>query len=151
MTQHLSCYSVAKSHLTLWDPMDCSMPGFSVLHYLLGLAQTHVILTWRHPTISSSVTLYFALCKALSIHFLLRAGDFHLILQRGDKDSERVAHFSRQWLNPGFSWLGPLCGRPTSLSLSLSLSSPRLLSSLVFPHLIFWLLRSLAFCLGPTP
>ena len=26
----------------LWDPMDCSMPGFPVLHHLLELAQTHV-------------------------------------------------------------------------------------------------------------
>ena len=28
--------------LTLCDPMDCSAPGFPVLHYLLELAQTHV-------------------------------------------------------------------------------------------------------------
>ena len=34
--------SVAKSCLTLWDPMDCSMPGFPVLHSLLELADTHV-------------------------------------------------------------------------------------------------------------
>ena len=26
----------------LFDPMDCSMPGFPVLHYLLELAQTYV-------------------------------------------------------------------------------------------------------------
>ena len=26
----------------LWDPMDCSMPSFPVLHYLLELAQPHV-------------------------------------------------------------------------------------------------------------
>ena len=25
-----------------WDPMDCSTPGFPVLHYLLEFAQTHV-------------------------------------------------------------------------------------------------------------
>ena len=31
--------SVAKSELTLCDPMDCSTPGFPVLHYLLELAQ----------------------------------------------------------------------------------------------------------------
>ena len=36
------CYcSVPKSCLTLW-PMDCSTPGFPVLHYLLKFAQTHV-------------------------------------------------------------------------------------------------------------
>ena len=28
--------------LTLWDPMDCSTPGFLVLHYLPKFAQTHV-------------------------------------------------------------------------------------------------------------
>ena len=28
--------------LTLCDPMDCSTPGFPVLHYLLELAETHV-------------------------------------------------------------------------------------------------------------
>ena len=38
-----SCCSVAKSDcLTLCDPMNCSTPGFSVLHYLSEFAQTHV-------------------------------------------------------------------------------------------------------------
>ena len=36
------CCSVTQSCLTLCDPMDCSMPGFPVLHYLLELVQTHV-------------------------------------------------------------------------------------------------------------
>ena len=36
------CCSVAKSHVTNCDPMDCSMPGFTVLHYLLEFEQTHV-------------------------------------------------------------------------------------------------------------
>ena len=36
------CCSVAKSCLTPCDPMDCSTPGFPVLHYLLHFAQTHV-------------------------------------------------------------------------------------------------------------
>ena len=34
--------SVMKSCPALCNAMDCSMPGFPVLHYLLGLAQTHV-------------------------------------------------------------------------------------------------------------
>ena len=34
--------SVAQSCLTLCDPMDCSMPGFPVLHHLPEFAQTHV-------------------------------------------------------------------------------------------------------------
>ena len=36
------CCWVAKSCLALCDPMDCSIPGSSVLHYLLELAQIHV-------------------------------------------------------------------------------------------------------------
>ena len=36
------CYSATQSCLTLRDPMDCSTPGFPVLHHLPGLAQTHI-------------------------------------------------------------------------------------------------------------
>ena len=36
------CCSVAKSCLTLCDPMDRSTPGFPVLHYFLEFAQTHI-------------------------------------------------------------------------------------------------------------
>ena len=34
--------SVTKSCPTLCDPMNCSTPGFSVLHYVTVFAQTHV-------------------------------------------------------------------------------------------------------------
>ena len=34
--------SVARSCLTLCDPLDCSTPGFSVHHQLPDLTQTHV-------------------------------------------------------------------------------------------------------------
>ena len=33
---------VAQSCTTLWDPMDCSTPGFPVHHQLKELTQTHV-------------------------------------------------------------------------------------------------------------
>ena len=36
------CCLVTQSCPTLCDPMDCSMPGFPVLHHLPELAQTHV-------------------------------------------------------------------------------------------------------------
>ena len=42
LTQHSCCCSVSQSCRTLCDPMDCSMPGFPVLHYLLESGQTHV-------------------------------------------------------------------------------------------------------------
>ena len=37
-----SISSVAQSHQTLCDPMDCSTPGFPIHHQLPELAQTHV-------------------------------------------------------------------------------------------------------------
>ena len=36
------CCSVAQLCPTFCDPVDCSTPGFSVLHHLLEFAQTHV-------------------------------------------------------------------------------------------------------------
>ena len=36
------CCSVTKSRLTLCDPIECSTPGFLVLHYLPEYAHTHV-------------------------------------------------------------------------------------------------------------
>ena len=38
---HCSC-SVSQSCLTICDPMDCSTPGFPVLHHLPELTQTHI-------------------------------------------------------------------------------------------------------------
>ena len=39
---NICCYSVTKSCLKVCDPMDCSSPGFSVLHYLLEFTTIHV-------------------------------------------------------------------------------------------------------------
>ena len=36
------CCSVTQSCMTLFDPMDCSTPGFPVLHHLPEFAQSHV-------------------------------------------------------------------------------------------------------------
>ena len=51
--------SSIQSYLTLCDAMDCSMPGFPVLHQLLELAQTHVhqigdAIQQSHPLLSPS-------------------------------------------------------------------------------------------------
>ena len=50
------CCSVPMLCRTLCDPMDCSMPGFPILHYLLNLAQTHV--HWAGNAIQSSYPLF---------------------------------------------------------------------------------------------
>ena len=59
MGQKYCCCSVAQSCLILCDPMDCSTPGFPVLHHLLELAQIHI--HWvgdasqpSHPLLSPS-------------------------------------------------------------------------------------------------
>ena len=53
------CCSVAKSCPTLCDPINGSMPGFSVLHYLPEFTQTHVhwvrdAIQPSHPLLSPS-------------------------------------------------------------------------------------------------
>ena len=53
----ICCCSRAKLYLTICDPMNCSTPGFPVLHYLLELAQTHVhwvsdAIQLSHPLLS---------------------------------------------------------------------------------------------------
>ena len=51
-----SCCSVTHSCPILWDPIDCSMPGFPVLRYLPRVCSNSCSLSqWCHPTISSSV------------------------------------------------------------------------------------------------
>ena len=47
------CCLVTKLCPTLCDPLDCSTPGFSVLHCLLEFAQTHAIQR-SHPVSSPS-------------------------------------------------------------------------------------------------
>ena len=58
--------SVTQSYLTLWDPTDCSTPGFPVHHQLLKLDQTHVhwvgdAIQPSHPL--SSPSLAFSLSQ----------------------------------------------------------------------------------------
>ena len=55
----ISCCSFAESCPTLCDPMDSSMPGFPVLHYLLEFAQAPVhwvsdVIQLSHPPSSPS-------------------------------------------------------------------------------------------------
>ena len=60
------CRSVTKSCLTLCNLMDCSIPGFPVLHYLLEFAQIHV--HWVSDAIQPSPLLSPSLPFNLSQH-----------------------------------------------------------------------------------
>ena len=74
------CCLVAKSSPTLCDPMDCSTPGFPVLHYLLEFAQTHTVSQWCHPTMSSSAACFssclqsFPVSRSFPMSWLLASG-----------------------------------------------------------------------------
>ena len=58
-----SCCLITQSRPILCDPMDCSTPGFPVLHHPLEFAQTQVIESWMpgnhlilcHPHLLSSI------------------------------------------------------------------------------------------------
>ena len=66
-TQHMvSCFcSVTELCLTLCDLMNCSTPGFPVLHYLSEFAQTHV--HWVSDAIQPSHPLSTPSSPALSL------------------------------------------------------------------------------------
>ena len=65
------CYcSAAQSFLTLCDPLDCSTPGFPVLHHPPELAQTHVrrvsdAIQPSHPLSSPSPSFNLSLHQGL--------------------------------------------------------------------------------------
>ena len=61
----LPCCSIAQSCLNVSDPTDCSMPGSSVLHYLLEFTQTHV--HWVGDATQPSHSLLSPSLPALSL------------------------------------------------------------------------------------
>ena len=91
------CFSVAKLHPILFDPMDRCMPGSLVLHYFLGFAQIHVhwvsYAIWpSHPLPTSSAVAF-----SLSQH----QGLFQLVgsLHQMTKVLElQLHHQSFQWI-----------------------------------------------------
>ena len=56
------CCLVDQLCLTLCHPVDCSMPGFPVLHHLLELAQTHVLQVCDAIQPSCSSVIPFSSC-----------------------------------------------------------------------------------------
>ena len=65
--QTTSCCSVAKSCLTLFEPMDCRMPGFPVLHYPPGICWNSCPLSWWcHPIISFSAGPFSSCLQSFS-------------------------------------------------------------------------------------
>ena len=75
---------VAQLCLTLWDPIDCSMPGFPVHYQLLELAQTHV--HWVSDAIQPSHPLFSPSPPAFNL-------SQHLGLFQPVSSSHQVAKF----------------------------------------------------------
>ena len=87
--------SVAQSRRTVWDLMDCSMPGFPVHHQLLEHAQTHVL--WVSDTIQlshplSSPSPAFNLCQHQGLFQWVSSS--HLVAKVLEL---RLQHQSFQW------------------------------------------------------
>ena len=97
------CCSVTKLCPTLWDPMDCSTPGFPALHYLSELAQTHVhwvgdAIQPSHPLLPSSPPA----SPGSSVHEILQAR----ILGWVAVPFSRWSSWHRDW-----TWISHIAGR----------------------------------------
>ena len=102
---------VDKSYLTLCHPMDCSMPGFPVFHYLSpGIFSNSCPLSWWcHSTISFSVA-HFSSCPPQSFP---ASGSFPVsqLLTSGDQSVGASASASillmniQNWFPLGFTGL----------------------------------------------
>ena len=64
LTQNLN-YSVTQSCSILWNPMNCSTPGFPVFRYLLEFTQTHVC--WIGNAVEQSHPLLSPFTLALKL------------------------------------------------------------------------------------
>ena len=168
------CSSVAKSCPTCCKPMDCSTPGFSVLHHLPELAQTHI--HWVGDAIQPSHPLLSPSPPALNLSqhqgLFQWVGSSHQVAKGLQLQCQ---HRSFQWIfrvDLFLDWLArsPCSPRdsqessPTPPSKSISSFVLSLLSALTHisiydcwknhsfnlygPLLAKWRLRYLIYCLG---
>ena len=90
------CRIVAQSCPTLCDPMDCSMPGLPVLHYVPEFAQTHV--HWINDSIQASYPLS---SPSPAFNLSQHQGVFHWV-----SSSNLVAKvLELQLQNQSFQWI----------------------------------------------
>ena len=68
------CCLVTKSCLTLCNPMDCSTPGFLVLHYLTEFAQTNAIQPFHSLLLFSSCLQSFPESECFPMRWLFKSG-----------------------------------------------------------------------------
>ena len=133
---HCCHCSVAQSFPTLCSPMDCSTPGFPVLHHPPELAQTHV--HWVGDAIQPSRPLSSPSLPAFSIsqHQGFLYGALQMLLMHGSQNKTQGLPGPAK---PCMIWHLPICQ-------SSSLSHPRLTphpSHFIFPLCEFQLAKIL--------
>ena len=89
------CCSVTKSCLTLRDPMNCSMPGFPVLHHLLEYAQVHV--HWICDTIPVPHLLY--ICISSEKYTDSNVYSYTVIIKNDKKDALFISALDYKFLS----------------------------------------------------
>ena len=105
------CCSVTKSFLTLWNPMDCSTPGFTISQSLLKLMSIELVMLSNHLIFCHPLHIlpwsWLTLCNPMD-YIAIR------LLCPPDspgKDTEMDCHFLLQGIfptqgwNPGLLWL----------------------------------------------
>ena len=87
--QNFACFSVAESRLTISNPMDYSMPGSSILHYLLEFAQ----MTIESVMLSNHLSLCCPLLLLPSIFPSIRVFPMsHLFTLSGQSIGDQFQH-----------------------------------------------------------
>ena len=112
----LCCCSVMQSCLTVCNPMDCSTPGFPVLHYLSELAQIHVHLVGdaiqpsHPPSPPSAPALSLSQHQGLRIR-LPKYWSFSFSISPSSEYS-RLISFRTDWFNLCFISLQTFFSKP---------------------------------------
>ena len=101
------CCSITQSCPTLCDPLDCSTPGFPVLHYLLEFAQTRVhcvMMPSNHLILCHPLLLLPSVLLSIDVGDRWAPGPGSWCLSNGAKLKFLSAARQEQCLFPFFHW-----------------------------------------------
>ena len=95
VVSHCCCFSVAKSCPTLCTPMNCSMPGFPILHHPPKFAQTHVhwvsdAIQPSHPLLPTSALVFLNLFQHQDL--------FHWVISSHQVAKVLELQLQNQWI-----------------------------------------------------
>ena len=82
------CCSVAKSCLTLCDPMDCSIPGFPVSQSLLKFMSIKSVMPSNHLILSCPLLLLPAVFPSIRVFFSELALDRDTLMCKAEIETQ---------------------------------------------------------------